>query len=253
MKRLMKTLMLVLACALPLAAQNRGAQSDSAKAAAIWARHAAASIGAPLRAIRQSHTVTTTSMTSSPGAPEVRSEVYTQTPNLVYMKTDMPGIGVMEMGFDGKTAWSMSAGTGPVIHDAVPKQLSDVARFGAMPPGSVRNTYAGRRQIGGRTFEAVRTILPDSQSVTHYFDVETGLLAGMDPDGAPPPPANRMTMTYEDYRRFGGILHATKVTLVAQGQEIVIRTVSVTHAPFDAKIFAPPPAVRQLRDKPPQK
>jgi len=250
----MKTLTLVLACALPLAAQNRGTHADSAKAAAIVARHTTALGGAAaLRALKQSHTVMTTSMPGTPGAPEVRAELYAKAPNLVYMKMDMPGIGLMEMGFDSKTAWSMSAAAGPTIHDDVPKQLTDAANFGAAPLAGLKITYVGRRQIGGRTFEAVKAIMPDSQSMTHYFDVETGLLAGMDSDGAPPPPPNRMTLSFEDYRRFGTMMHATKLTTVVQGKEMVMRTVSVSHAPFDVKIFDPPPAVRQLRDKPPQR
>lgn len=250
----MKTLTLLLACALPLAAQTSRTQSDSAKAAAIVARHTKVVGGAAaFRALKQFHTVMTTSMPGTPGAPEVRAELYAKVPNLVYMKMDMPGIGLMEMGFDGKTAWSISAAAGPTIHDDVPKQLTDAANFGAAPLAGLEISYAGRRQIGGRTFEAVRAIMHDSQSMTHYFDVETGLLAGMDPDGAPPPPTNRMTISFEDYRRFGPIMQATKVTTVVQGQEIVMRTVSVSHAPFDTKIFDPPPAVPQLRDKPPQR
>jgi outer membrane lipoprotein-sorting protein len=249
----MKTFMIVLACASPLAAQNVSPQSDSAKAAAVVARHTAAVGGAAaLRALKQFHTVTTMSMTA-PGAPEVRSELYAKVPNLVYMKADMPGIGVMEMAFDGKTAWSMSAAAGPMIHDDVPKDLTDAANFGSPPFAGLKLTYVGRRQIGGRTFDAVRAIMPDSQTMTHYFDVSTGLLAGMDTDGAPPPPPNRMTVAFEDYRRFDGIMRATKITTVMQGQEIVMRTVSVSHEPFDAKIFSPPPAVQQLREKPPHR
>jgi hypothetical protein len=249
----MKTLMIVLACASSLAAQNVSSQSDSAKAAAIVARHTAAVGGAAaFRALKQFHTVMMSSMMGAPGAPEVRSEMYAQVPNLIYMKTSMPGIGVTEIGFDGKTAWTISAATGPMILDDVPKQLVDAANFASPPLAGVKVSYLGRREIGGRTFDAIRAILPDSQRMTHYFDVSTGLLAGMDPEGASPPP-NRMTLSFEDYQRFGGIMQATKMTTVAQGQEFVMRTVSVSYAAFDAKIFSPPPAVQKLRDKPPQR
>lgn len=247
----MKTLLMVLVCAVPLAAQD--SQSDSAKAAAIVARHTAAMGGAAaIRALKQMHVVMTTSM-PAPGAPEVRSEVYAKAPNLVYMKMNMPGVGDMEMGFDGKIAWSNSAATGPMVHDEVPQELTGAVNLTALPLEGLKVTYVGRRQIGGRTYDAVRAIMPDSESVTHYFDVATGLLAGMDPDGAPPPPPNRMTMTFEDYKRFGGVMQATKVTTLAVGQEMVMRTVSVSHAPFDSKIFDPPHSVRQLRDKPPRR
>src|SRR5688500_9641321 len=90
----MKTLVMVLACALPLAAQNRGTHADSAKAAAIVARHTTLIGGAAaLRALKQFHTVMTTSMPGAPGEPELRAEMYAKAPNLVYMKMDMPGLG----------------------------------------------------------------------------------------------------------------------------------------------------------------
>lgn len=247
----MKTLLMVLACAVPLAAQNN--QSDSAKAAAIVARHTAAMGGAAaIRALEQMHLVMITSM-PAPGAPEVRSEVYAKAPNLVYMKVNMPGIGEMEMGFDGKIAWSNSAAAGPMVHDDVPQELTGASNFSALPLEGLKLTYVGRRQIGGRTYDAVRAIMPDSESVTHYFDVVTGLLAGMDPDAAPPPPPNRMTMTFEEYKRVGQVMQATKVTTLVASREMVMRTMSLSHAPFDTKIFDVPAAVRQLRDKPPQR
>lgn len=252
MTTFMKALSMVLACGVPLAAQN-SSNTDSAKAAAIVARHTAAVGGVnAFRALRHFHAVMTTSM-SAPGAPEIRSEMYAKVPNLVYMKMDMPGIGPVEMGYDGKMVWSMSAATGPSIHDEVPQQLLDAATFAEPPLEGLRISYVGRREIGGRSYEAVRAIMPDSQSATHFFDVETGLLSGMDPDEGASPPPNRMTVTFDEYKRFGAVLQPTKITTVAQGQEMVVRTVSLSHAPFDAKIFEPPPAVRQLRDKPPQR
>lgn len=248
----MKTIVMVLACALPLAAQNN--TSDSAKAAAIVARHTEAVGGAAaFRALMHQHIVMTMSVAGVPGAPEVRTEMYAKAPNLMYMKMDMPGVGLMEIGFDGKTAWSMSAAAGPAIHDDIPQQVTEAMNFAAVPLEGLKVTYAGRRQIGGKTYDAVRAVAPDSQVLTHYFDVGTGLLAGMDPAGASPPPPDRMTLTFEDYKRFGRILHATKVVTLAQGQETVMRTVSLSHEPFDAKVFDPPPAVRQLLNKPPQR
>lgn len=248
----MRTLLLVLACASALGAQG-SAHSDSAKAAAIVARHVAAVGGAPaFRALKNFHAVITMSMPGQTGGPEVRSEIYARHPNLMYMKMDLPGVGVMELGYDGATAWSISP-AGPVIHDEVPKQLLDVMKFGDVPLSGVRVSYLGPREIGGRRYEAVRAVMPDSQRMTHYFDVETGLLAGMDPDGAPAPPPGRMTLSFQDYQRFGGILQPTRMTTIAQGQEMVARTVSLSHDPIDVRVFQLPAAVAQLRDKPPER
>lgn len=249
----MKTLTLLVAVTLPLLAQDRQSQADSVKAAAIVARHVAAVGGdAALRAITEYHIVMTTTMpkmSNVPIAAEMRQEVYVRKPNRMYMKLDMPGIGVTEMGFDGKTAWSNSALTGPTIHDEVPKQLADMADLTTPPLSGTRVSYVGRRQIGARTFDAVRAVFADGQVATHYFDVETGLMAGLDSEGTPPPPSGRMTMSFEDYKRFGGILQSTKMTILVQGQEVVMRTLLVGQGRIDDKIFELPAAVRQLLDK----
>ena len=248
----MKTILVLLACAMPLAAQN-DPRADSAKATAIVARHTAAMGGvAAFNVLKQAHTVMMSSMPGEMGGGEVRSEMYVKSPNLVRIKMDMPGIGQMEMGYDGKTAWSVSAAAGPAVHDDIPQNLLNAADILGAPLKGLKVSYLGRREIGGRQYDAVRALLPDGQHMTHYFDMETGLLAGMDPEGAPPPPAGRMTMSFTDYKRFGGVLQATKVTIMNGTKEMVIRTVSMSHAPFDAKIFAPPPAVQQLLDKKPQ-
>ena len=258
-RRTMKTLEILLLLALPVVAQQAsaqaGAQGDSAKAAAVVARHVAAIGGeAALRSLTHYHAVMTVAMPGGPaGAAEMRQEIYVGGPKLVYMKMNMPPIGLMELGFDGKTMWSNSAATGPMIHDEVPKNVTDAANFAAPPLAGARITYAGRRSIGDRTFDAVRAILPDSQVGVFYFDVKTGLMSGMDPEGAPPPPAGRMTVAFDDYQRYGSVLQSAKLTTLVQGQEMVVRTISVSHAPIDPKIFEPPPAVRQLLDKQPQR
>jgi hypothetical protein len=259
-RRTTKSLEILLLLAVPFAAQQASAQpsvqagtpGDSAKAAAVVARHVAAIGGeAALRSITQSHTVMTMSMSGAPGgAGEARHEIWVKSPALVYMKMNIPPIGLMEMGFDGKMAWSNSAATGPMIHDEVPKNVLEMANIGAPPLSGAHISYAGRREIGGRAFDAVKAILPDSQVGTFYFDVKTGLMSGMDPEGAPPPPAGRMTVAFDDYQRFGRVLQSTKLTTLVQGQEMVVRTLSVSHAPIDATLFDPPPAVRQLRGKP---
>jgi hypothetical protein len=245
----MITLML-LACTLPLAAQSSGPDSDSARAAAIVARHVAAVGGdSAFRAITEYRMVTTMKTPGPDPAPDARQELYVKSPNLVYIRMDIRNAGTIEMGFDGDVAWTNSA-DGPTIHPEVPKQLIDAANFSADPTRGARISYTGRRRVGRRTVDAVRTAFPDNQVVTHYFDVATGLLAGLDPGDAPAPPGP-MSLALDDYKRFGAVLRPTKATTVIDGQRFVMRTVSVDHGPFDDKIFELPAAVRRLRDKQP--
>ena len=254
-RRTMGNLGVLLLLPLAVAPQHAGAQAsaqdDSAKAAAVVARHVAASGGeAALRSVTQSRTVTSVWMSGTPvTAGELRQEIWVKAPNLVYLKMNLP-FGTMEMGFDGRKAWSNSAATGPKIHDEVPGNLNELGNIGKLPFAGARITYVGRREIGDRAFDAIRAILPNNQVGIFYFDEKTGLMSGMDPDGAPAPPAGRMTVAFDDYQRFGRVLQPTKVTTLAPGQELVVRTISVSHDPIDSRMFEPPPAVRQLPDKP---
>ena len=247
-------LLLALAVAPHQSSAQASAQGDSAKAAAVVARHVAASGGeAALRSVTESHTVTSVWMSGTPvTAGELRQEIWVKAPNLVYLKMNLP-FGVMEMGFDGRQAWSNSAATGPKIHDEVPGNLNELGNIGKLPFAGARITYVGRREIGDRAFDAIRAILPNNQVGIFYFDEKTGLMSGMDPDGAPAPPAGRMTVAFDDYQRFGRVLQPTKVTTLAPGQELVVRTISVSHDLIDSKMFEPPPAVRRLVNKQPER
>jgi hypothetical protein len=108
MRHVMRSIAIGFACALPLAAQPQSGSADSARAAAIVARYISALGGeAALRSVTQYHAVMTTSVTGGPaGVAEVRQEIFAKAPNLLYLKMNMPGIGMMEIGFDGKQAWS---------------------------------------------------------------------------------------------------------------------------------------------------
>jgi hypothetical protein len=222
---------------------------DSVKAAAVLARHIAATGGeAKLRALKARHMVMTTSMPATLGAAvptEARSEVYMLAPNLIYMKLNLPGLGTTELGYDGKIAWSNSTVTGPMILPEVPKQLADMSDFTAPPFRNTKSLYTGVRELDGAKHDVLRMTLPDSQKVTAYYATTTGLLARMDFEATPP-----SSMTYHDYRIFDGLLISTKqVTRIGEmGEmgEMVVRVVSLDHKPIDRKIFAPPAnAVKQ--------
>lgn len=228
----------------PVMAQARN--PDSAKAAAVIARHVAATGGeARMRAFKSRHMVMRTSMPAPPGAlgpTDVRSEVYTLAPNLMYMKLDLPGMGASEIGYDGKTAWSNSAATGPIILSDVPQQLAQMADFAAPPFSGLPSSYAGVRELDGAKHDVIRVTLPDSQKVTAYYATSTGLLARTDFEATPP-----VVTTYHDYRAFDGLLIATRqVTRIPDVGEMVAHVVSLDHKPVDRRIFAPPAnAVKQ--------
>lgn len=182
-----------------------------------------------------------------PGVPvpsEVRSEVYTLAPNRMYMKLEMPGMGLTEIGYDGTTAWSNSTATGAMILPDVPKELAEMSDFGAPDLRKMKSIYGGIRELDGEKHDVVHSTLPDSQKITAYYSRTSGLMTRMKFQSKPP-----VIMTYHDYRRFDGVLFATRhVTGVKDVGEIVVRVVSIDHKPIDPKMFAPPANAVKHRD-----
>ena len=111
-------------------------------------------------------------------------------------------------------------------------------------------SYGGVREFDGRKYHVVHAKSAETGNSTSYFDVETGLLAGTDVENTPGPPG-RMTMSFDDYKRFGPIRYATRMTTrAADGREMVTRVISLDHDPIPSSRYELPPAIKQLASKP---
>lgn len=243
----MKTSVLSLAVLLPFSI-NAGAQTSASKpltGEAVWGRYVAAIGGeAAIRAVTSRHMVITMSMVLG---GESRVETFVKAPNKLYTRATMPGIGVVESGYDGATAWTMSQATGPVI---VPEPQATQLRRGTnlteILQEGVALTLRGQKQLAGRAVHVVDAISPDGASMIEYFDVESGLLVGMDVPG-PILPDGRAAISFSDYRRFGAVLVATVLThRMATGDSLVSRVEHVDHRPIPDSVFALPKAVNAL-------
>ena len=226
---------------LPAAAQDP--KADSAKATAIFERYLEAVGGNKDAEPKSRHIVTVMSASTASGAMsgEIRTDTYASAPNLRYVKTEMPGLGVVEQGFDGKVAWSNSPFSGLAILPGVPKGLKSSYGLGTwqLDPGPA--VFVGRREIDGKSYDVVRAVV-DTMTTMNFFDTDTGLLARMEVASEP-----QTVMTFHDYQRFDGFLVATRmVTRIGDKGEMVTRVISIDHKPIDPKVFAPPPnAARQ--------
>jgi len=248
----MKTIILILAVLLPLA--NAGAQANASQpltGEAVLARYVAALGGeAAIRAVKSRYMVITMSMGLG---GQSRVESFVNAPNKLYRKSTMSGIGVVETGYDGTTAWTMSQATGPVI---VPEPQATQLRRGTnlieILQEGASLTLRGQQQLDGRTVHVVDAVAQDGTSMTEYFDVESGLLVGMDVPGTVVRDG-RASLAFGDYRRFGSVLVATLLThRLASGDSLVTRVEHVDHRPIPDSVFALPKAVQALANRSPR-
>lgn len=214
---------------------------DTARARAIVQRHMDAVGGEKALTMKHTHMVMTMSMSGSPAV--VRQEDWRSLPRF-YSRMTIPGVGTTEIGSDGTVSWMISPQLGPMILKKSPIDSVTSLNPQKMLTGKSM-TYLGVLEMAGKSNDAVRFLLPDSTHNTAYFDPATGLMAGMNFEKTPGPPG-QMAMSFDDWKRFGAILYATRMTMrLADGKEMVMRVLTVSTAPIDLKVFELPEKVRE--------
>ncbi len=177
--------------------------------------------------------------------------VYRAAPNKTRTVTELPGIGKLEEGTDGETAWSLSAVQGARIKEGEEKtQALRASDFYAeinwrkiYPKAEV----AGVEDVNGRPCYKV-VLTPDTgATVTRYYDKDNGLLVRTSLTVKTPMGDVRMDSYVSDYRPEGGLLLAHKVTQKVMGREIVLTINSIqNNGEIDPAIFEVPAEVKAL-------
>ncbi|MDP9169362.1 MAG: hypothetical protein M3N54_01980 [Acidobacteriota bacterium] len=172
-----------------------------------------------------------------------------------YTVIELPGIGKIEEGFDGKTAWEMSALQGARIKDgeeqAAVKRASKITLL-----GSWRNYYKKARTLGSEDVDgkpAWKVELTPTEGKNpefFYFDKETGLLsrvAMIVPTALGDIPAD---VSMSDYRVVDGIQTPFAMTQKAMSQVLAMHFDKVVYNDQIAPDrFDLPPAVKAIADK----
>lgn len=171
-------------------------------------------------------------------------------PDRMVVKTTVPGIGEIIEGFDGSHAWSVSSITGPTLK--VGKELSQT-KLDADFYSELRDPkkYPAVRTVERTTFDGrpcykVAVTRIDGAEDFDFYDVATGLRAGSINTRESQMGTLTTTSTEGDYKKFGDLLHATKVTQKVMGIEQVITLASLEYDKVEASAFAPPPAIKAL-------
>jgi hypothetical protein len=81
----------------------------------------------------------------------------------------------------------------------------------------------------------------------HFYDVETGLLAGYRFQSDSSTSAAVATLLFQEYKRFGGPLVATKIISRTGDHMQTITFTPVDYSPLDDSIFELPQAVKALQ------
>jgi hypothetical protein len=171
-----------------------------------------------------------------------------------YTVIELPGIGKVEEGFDGETAWEMNALQGARIKDG--EERANIERSSKISVlSSWRDYYKQARTTGSEDVEGkpawkVEMTPKEGKPETFYFDKDTMLLVRTTATVATPLGEIPVEAMMGDYRVVDGIKTPFTMTEKAMSQVIVMKFDKVQYnAPIAADRFDLPPAVKALAAK----
>jgi hypothetical protein len=171
-----------------------------------------------------------------------------------YTVIELAGLGKVEEGFDGKTAWETNSMQGPRIKDGEEKAATvRSSRMNLM--GSWREYYkdartVGEEEIDGKPAWKVQLTPKEGKPEIFYFDKNSGLLVRMTQTVSSALGEIPVEVSLTDYRDVGGIQTPFALTQKAVSQVMSMHFESVEWNPeIPANRFDPPPAIQALIGK----
>lgn len=222
---------------------------DLPTGASLVARHVAAIGGAD--AIRGMSSMRATGVTELP-AQSMRGtfEMLVARPAKSILRMELAGIGKAETGYNGTVGWMLDPMTGPSL--VTGRQLDEMrneSHFDAAmhPPELVKSvTTTARVEFDGRPAFKVHVVFMSGQQRDEFFDVEKGLLLGIEGESQTPMGVLPVKVMLRDYRQFGALTHPGRLVQSAMGieQHFVFEHYEYNTLKPDA--FEPPAIIRAI-------
>lgn len=182
-------------------------------------------------------------------------EITQARPNKSAMRVNLTGIGAIEQGFDGTTAWSLHPMTGPRILagrelDAV-REESSFGVSSRQGPNVASAETVEKTEMNGEACYKVKITWKSGRETFDCYSVATGLLVAAVMKQEGPTGTIEVTNLINDYKDFGGQKVATRITQQAMGQEQVMTFTGIEYDTASDSAFAMPPAIKALAEKKP--
>jgi len=179
-------------------------------------------------------------------------EMYSAAPNKMSAKTNIPGMGEMQSGYNGTVAWDINPMQGPrLLADKELVNTADNADFYAnllySPEHFASMETVGDTTINGEKAFKLKMIRKATQKEsTSYFSATSGLLlAGVTTQDSQMGTLT-VTSTMSDYKQFGGLLMPTKLETQMGPQKMIVTIKDVTINGATESAFSVPDQVKPL-------
>jgi hypothetical protein len=177
-------------------------------------------------------------------------EVLRAKPNKQMVRIQIPNMGKIEIGFDGTVGWMTNPFSEPMLLEGkmldqardeadFHNQLHDEKNFKSMET-------VGTTQFEGQECYEVKLVQKSGRQTTEYFDVKTGLMAGLKATQETPQGEVGVTTRFREWKKFGDLLQPTKMTQKLGENDQMIAFDTVSMEPIPDKEFEQPDAVKKL-------
>jgi len=230
------------------------AQTTLPPAATLIAKYSQA-VGAP--ALLAAKAIVTKGGMSMPAAGINATFELTQlAPNQMAMVTEIPGMGTVQAGYDGTTAWSMDPMQGPrVLNGKELDQIKDEADRRGMARSP--EVFSAVETVKDTTMNSERCYLVKltwkSGRETHdCYSAASGLLVASTSIQPMAMGEIPVVTLFSDYKKFGEVMVPTKTVQEMMGTQQILTIASVTFGDGAGVTITPPAAIQALA-KPPAK
>jgi hypothetical protein len=239
-----------------LTAVNAGAQQPASAVAAtalppaatLVAKYAAA-IGAP--ALMAAPQITTKGgMAMAATGITATFEMVQLAPNRMQMETMIPGVGLIQVGYDGTIAWSVDPMQGPRLLTG--KELDEVReeadpRALARSPDLFSSIETVRdTTMGGEQCYMVKLTWKSGRETFDCYSATSGLMVGSKTIQQTAMGAIPVTSVYSEYKKFGDFMMPSKTRQSVMGQEQVMTISSVEVGTGVGVTIVAPPEIKAL-------
>jgi hypothetical protein len=177
-------------------------------------------------------------------------EIMKLRPNIYFFRVTLGQMGEMSSGYDGKNAWAVQPGQGPMVFSGEQAAtLAEQADFYASFKDFSR--YASVETLDETDFEGkrayrIRITRKSGEVLTEYYDVATGLSLGGVSSVDTPQGKIESTTVFAEYQQFGALRLASRIIQRNAQFEVILVVKEVKFDTLNEAAAAPPDAVKAL-------
>ncbi len=158
--------------------------------------------------------------------------MYAKEPNMTRLDLEIMGM-VIVQACDGETVWEINPQTG--VPDELPENLAKVFKNSAfgnsafLAPEKHGISYGSKEKeiIDGKEYLLLERVYPDKYTITYYIDPETYLIYKTRQNSFDEMQMEIVEETiFSDYKKIKGIMTAHSLTIMRDGEEFAILTIT---------------------------